>query len=121
MGLKVGLYSGEDKSGLKPFLAGTVDVLVGSSPVGTGLDGLQTVCDRLIMVSLPWTGAEYEQIIGRIRRQGSAFDRVEIIVPQVTLDHAGDTWSWDRGHPAAIQYKRTQSDCALDGHIPETV
>ena len=121
MGFKVALYTGSDKSGLEPFLKGEVDILIGSRPVGTGLDGLQSVCDRLIMVSLPWTGAEYEQIVGRIRRQGSAFGQVEVILPQVTLDHDGDTWSWDKGRMACIQYKRTLSDCAVDGHIPETV
>jgi hypothetical protein len=46
---------------------------------------------------------------------------VEIIVPQVTLDYEGDTWSWDKGRWALIQYKHTLSDCALDGTIPETV
>jgi hypothetical protein len=59
-GFKVGLYTGEDKSGLEPFKARAVDVLIGSRPVGTGLDGLQKVCDRIVMLSLPWTSAEYE-------------------------------------------------------------
>jgi hypothetical protein len=67
----VGLYTGSDKSGLRPFLERRVDVLIGSKPVGTGLDGSQMVCDRIIMVSLPWTSAEQEQIEGRVRRQGS--------------------------------------------------
>jgi len=117
----VGLYTGGDKSGLDPFLNGQADILIGTRPVGTGLDGLQRVCNRLIMLCLPWTSAEYEQIVGRIRRQGSAFEEVEIIVPQVTLDYEGDTWSWDKGRWALIQYKHTLSDCALDGTIPETV
>jgi hypothetical protein len=113
------VYTGTDKSGLGGFLSGDIDVLVASSPVGTGLDGLQTVCNRLVMLCLPWTSAEYEQIIGRIRRQGGVFGEVEIIVPQVLLDHDGDSWSWDRGRLALIHYKRTLSDCALDGAIPE--
>jgi hypothetical protein len=121
MGLRVGLYTGTDKSGLDDVLSGRVEVLIGSSPVGTGLDGLQRVCDRLIMLCLPWTGAEYEQIIGRIRRQGGAFGKVDIIIPEVLLEHGGDTWSWDRGRLAMIQYKQTLSDCAVDGYIPETV
>jgi hypothetical protein len=70
---------------------------------------------------LPWTSAEYEQVIGRIRRQGSAFGSVSEIVPQVVLDHEGDQWSWDKGRMATIQYKRTLSDCAVDGNIPEAV
>src|SRR5206468_8452059 len=120
IGLRVGLYTGADKSGLTDFLKGRVDVLLASSPVGTGLDGLQEVCNRLIFLSLPWTAAEYEQIIGRLRRQGSRFGEVTIIVPQVVLDYDGRAWSWDRQRLAVIHYKKTLSDCALDGHIPET-
>jgi hypothetical protein len=121
LGFKVGLYTGEDKSGLEPFRARAVDVLIGSRLVGTGLDGLQRVCDQIVMLSLPWTSAEYEQVIGRIRRQGSAFGSVSEIVPQVVLDHEGEQWSWDKGRMATIQYKRTLSDCAVDGNIPEAV
>jgi hypothetical protein len=98
-----------------------VDILLASRPVGTGLDGLQAVCRRLVFLSLPWTSAEYEQIIGRLRRQGGRFGEVEIVIPQVVLDHDGDTWSWDRGRMEVIRYKRTLSDCVLDGAIPETV
>jgi SAM-dependent methyltransferase len=39
----------------------------------------------------------------------------------VVLDHEGDQWSWDKGRIATIQYKRTLSDCAVDGNIPQTV
>src|SRR5215210_2434218 len=45
-GWKVGFYTGEDKSGLDGFLEGDVDVLIGSSAIGTGVDGLQRVCNR---------------------------------------------------------------------------
>jgi hypothetical protein len=38
--------------------------------VATGVDGLQQVCNRLIINVLPWTHAEFEQLIGRIYRQG---------------------------------------------------
>jgi len=119
MGLSVGIYTGSQKSGLADFLAGRVDVLVGSKPLSTGLDGLQTVCDRVVMLSLPWTGAEYEQIIGRLVRQGSRFKRVEVIVPQVVLDVQGDRWSWDHGRVACIQFKQTLAACVVDRDIPE--
>ncbi len=118
-GFKVGLFTGEDKSGLELFKKGKVDVLIGSVPVGTGVDGLQYVCNRMIVVSLPWTSAEYEQLIGRLYRQGSAFDKVEVIVPQVVLEHNGDIWSWDRMRMNRIQYKKTLADAAMDGVIPE--
>jgi hypothetical protein len=119
LGYRVGLYTGADKSGLQPFLDRRADVLIGSQPVGTGLDGLQTVCDRIVILSLPWTSAEYEQIVGRVRRQGSAFSRVSVVVPQVVLEHKGAEWSWDVGRMRTIEFKRTLSDCALDGHVPE--
>jgi superfamily II DNA or RNA helicase len=118
-GFKVGLFTGEDKSGLDLFKKGKVDVLIGSVPVGTGVDGLQYICNRMIVVSLPWTSAEYEQLIGRLYRQGSAFDKVEVIIPQVVLEHNGDVWSWDKMRMHRIQYKKTLADAALDGVIPQ--
>jgi superfamily II DNA or RNA helicase len=121
LGYTTGLYTGDDKTGLEDFLSGRADVLIGSKPVGTGLDGLQTRCDQIVMLSLPWTSAEYEQIIGRVRRQGSAFGSWRIVVPQVTLEHEGDVWSWDGRRMDTIRFKRTLSDCALDGKIPEVV
>lgn len=117
-GFKVGLFTGGDKSGLDLFKKGKVDVLIGSVPVGTGVDGLQYVCNRMIVVSLPWTSAEYEQLIGRLYRQGSAFDKVEVIIPQVVLEYNGDVWSWDKMRMHRIQYKKTLADAALDGVIP---
>lgn len=120
-GLSVGRYTGSDKSGLDEFLAGNIDVLVGSSPVGTGLDGLQKVARRIIVLCLPWTSAEFEQIIGRIRRQGSIFKKVEVIIPQVMFHINEETWSWDQIRMSAIEHKRTLSDCVLDGRLPETI
>jgi hypothetical protein len=89
---------GNPKSGFHRFCQGKVDVLIGTRPLGTGVDGLQKVCNRLVMLVLPWTGAEYEQTVGRIRRQGSTFTHVEIILPQVLL-----------GVPVAIGQKPTLS------------
>ena len=49
------------------------------------------VYDRLIIASLPWTHAEYEQLVGRIYRQKSSFTKVEVIILQVILEHHGQT------------------------------
>ena len=65
------------------FLDGDLDVLIASSTVGTGVDGLQHVCNRLIINSLPWTHEEYEQLKGRIYRQGQKNESVEIIIPLI--------------------------------------
>ena len=118
-GLTTGLYTGEDKSGLDDFLSGAVDVLIDSAPIGTGVDGLQRVCNRLIFLSVPSTAAEFEQVVGRLHRQGSAFDKVEVAIPQVVLrDGRGREWSWDKDRYRVISSKRTLADAALDGVIP---
>jgi superfamily II DNA or RNA helicase len=118
-GFRVAAYNGEDKSGVDLFKRRKVDVLVGSSALGTGVDGLQYVCDRLIVVSLPWTSAGYEQLLGRVYRQGSAFHNVEVFIPQVVLRNGTDEWSWDRQRLARIHYKKTLADAAVDGIVPE--
>ena len=69
-GWKVSVFSGEDKSGFDEFLNGNTDVLIATSCIGTGVDGLQNVCDRIIINTLPWTNAEFEQLKGRVYRQG---------------------------------------------------
>lgn len=123
LGLRVRHFTGRERSAIEEFVrdyrSNRADVLIGSAPVGTGVDGLQFVLDRLIFITLPWSHAEYEQIVGRLWRQGSAFDKVEVIIPQVTLreERAGQ-WSWDDLRLRCIEYKQTLADAALDGVIP---
>jgi superfamily II DNA or RNA helicase len=116
---RVAAFNGEDKSGLELFKKREVDVLIGSSALGTGVDGLQYVCNRLIVACLPWTSAGYEQLLGRIYRQGSTFHDVEVFIPQVVLRNRTDEWSWDRQRLARIRYKKTLADAAVDGAVPE--
>ena len=118
-GFRVGTFNGEDKSGLELFKRREVDVLIGSSALGTGVDGLQYVCNRLIVSCLPWTSAGYEQLLGRVYRQGSTFHDVEVFIPQVVLRNGADEWSWDRQRLARIRYKKTLADAAVDGVVPE--
>jgi Helicase conserved C-terminal domain len=118
-GFRVAACNGEDKSGVDLFKRHEVDVLIGSSALGTGVDGLQYVCDRLIVASLPWTSAGYEQLLGRVYRQGSAFHNVEIFIPQIVLRNGTEEWSWDRLRLARIHYKKTLADAAVDGFVPE--
>jgi len=70
----------------------------------------------MIFLSLPWTFAAYEQIIGRIYRQGSKADCVEIVVPQVLT--TSSTTSYDTIRWGLICSKRTLAECATDGVIP---
>lgn len=123
MGLGVRLFTGKERTTVEDFVrdfhAGTADVLIGSAPVGTGVDGLQYVLNRIVFISLPWSHAEYEQIVGRLWRQGSAFEKVEVIIPQVILNDGLDNrWSWDEQRLRCIEFKETLADAAVDGIIP---
>lgn len=118
-GLKAGLYTGDDKTGLEGFLHGDVDVLIGSSAIGTGVDGLQHVCDQLIINVLPWTHAEYEQLVGRVYRQGQRSNRVQVVIPTTFAVVNGERWSYCDSKLARIHFKKSIADAAVDGAVPE--
>ncbi len=121
-GLRVGMLTGDtDNTDLKEFLAehGKVDVLIASSRIATGVNGLQYVCRKLIINALPWTNAEYEQLVGRLFRQGSKFDKVEVIIPVTFAMVNGQRWSYCESKLQRIQYKKSIADAAVDGVVPE--
>lgn len=121
-GLRVGMLTGDtDDTDLKQFLDkdGVVDVLIASSRVGTGVNGLQYVCQKLIINALPWTNAEYEQLVGRLFRQGSRFDKVEVIIPVTFAIVNGQRWSYCESKLHRLQYKKSIADAAVDGVVPE--
>ena len=99
-----------------------VDILIGSSTIGTGVDGLQYVCDNLIYLTLPWTSAAKQQIDGRVIRQNSNYEKVKIIIPQVVyhalVDGMEKTWSYDYYRLDIINNKKTLMDCVMDGVNP---
>lgn len=116
-GYRVGLYTGDDKSGLDAFKRGSVNVLIATSAIATGVDGLQHVCDRLVINALPWTAAEFEQLRGRLWRQGQSSKRVEVIIPRTGAEIHGQHWSWCPPGPASL--KASLADAAVDGSVPE--
>ena len=120
-GFRVGLYTGgTGDEGLEEFLAGgDVDVLIASSRVSTGVDGLQHVCNKLIINCLPWTRAEYEQLRGRLWRQGSAFDQVSVVIPVTYAHVGGQRWSYCESKLLRLAYKKSIADAAVDGVVPE--
>ena len=116
-GWRVGQYTGEQKAGLEQFQAGEIDVLIGSRAVGTGVDGLQHCANKLIIASAPWTAAAYEQLVGRLVRQGQE-KQVEVVFP-LTYAEVGDTeWSWCQSRLNRIRYKKSMADAAVDGIVP---
>jgi hypothetical protein len=118
-GWKVGFYTGEDKSGLEGFLNGKIDVLIGSSAIGTGVDGLQHVCNQLIVNVLPWTHAEFEQLKGRIYRQGQTRDTVKMVIPLTYATVNSQRWSWCDSKMQRLKFKKSIADAAVDGIVPE--
>lgn len=118
-GYRVGYFTGEMKDGLDEFRDGRLDVLIGSSAVGTGVDGLQQVCSQLIINVLPWTNAEYEQLIGRIWRQGQSESQVKVVIPVTFAEIDGTRWSYCDTKLRRIQYKKSIADAAVDGAVPE--
>lgn len=106
---------------LDEFIRGRTDVLVASVQcAGTGVDGLQTVCNRAIFFQLPWTSTEFEQTIGRLDRDGTDFDHIDVYVPltDVALPD-GERWSWCRSKLDRIESKRDIAKAAVDGEIPD--
>lgn len=115
------LTGGTDDTDLKEFLKsdGKVDVLIASSRIGTGVNGLQYVCRKLIINSLPWTNAEYEQLVGRLYRQGSRFDNVRVVIPITFAVVKGQRWSYCESKLHRLEYKKSIADAAVDGVVPE--
>ncbi|MCG8553997.1 MAG: methyltransferase domain-containing protein [Proteobacteria bacterium] len=121
-GLRPGLFTGKsDDSALAEFKKpnGQVDVLIASSRVSTGVDGLQYVCNKLIINSLPWTNAEYEQLRARVWRQGSKFEKVQVVIPVTFAYVNGERWSYCESKLHRLEYKKSIADAAVDGVVPE--
>jgi hypothetical protein len=138
-GLRVGRYTGGDgnKAGLAQFTGiswtdgvphhlsedGQVDVLIGSSALSIGTDGLQAVADKLVFLCLPWTAAEYEQVIGRLHRTGQTGVSVEVVALRDNVDAGEDSngglWSWGGRMLDIIQHKQTVANAAVDGRMPD--
>jgi len=90
-------------------------VLIVFRPISVGVDGLQHICNRLIINALPWTNARYQQLLGRLVRKGQIRDVVHVYLVKASIGgYQYDDLKWKR-----IQFKRTLADCAVDGTLPE--
>ena len=115
-------YTGEEDNNTreynkKKFIKKEADILLATSPVSTGVNGLQEVSNKIIVISYPWTGAEWEQLIGRINRQGSHFDSVTIIHINVFISTNTGEWNYDKRRWNIIKNKKTLSDVVVDGKL----
>lgn len=112
-GYSYALFTGEMKD-LQRFKNGKAQVLIASRPISVGVDELQYECNRLIFNTLPYTHAQYEQLIGRLDRIGQDKD-VDVFVIKASIGGFpyDEEIKWKR-----IQFKRSLADCAIDGTLP---
>ena len=65
---------------------------------------------KIIVNILPWTNAEYEQLKGRVFRQGQT-KPVEIVIPITNLNINGEEKSWCKSRLSRIKFKKTGLYC----------
>jgi hypothetical protein len=115
-GYKFAEYTGDSKE-LSSFINKTAQVLIASRPISVGVDGLQDVCHNLIINTLPWTNAQFKQLIGRLHRFGQRNNVVNVHIIKASVARtAYDEKKWVR-----IENKRTLADAAVDGRFPKHI
>ena len=77
LGVKHSIVTGktpkpEKEQIIRSFLAGHVDVLIGTATLATGTDGMDKVCDTLVILDDTDDDALRRQLIGRILPRGAA-------------------------------------------------
>ncbi len=128
--IKFSVYTGEDKEAaeegfkdsLDEFIKGETKVLVASIQcAGTGIDGLQSVCNNAIFFQLPWTSTEFEQSIGRLDRDGTNFESINVYLPMTNINLSnGEKWSWCQSKLDRIESKKDIAKAAVDGEMPNS-
>jgi ERCC4-related helicase len=127
-GFRVGTFTGQTdgKEGLvkkteqkgvytNPFQNGDIDVLIASSPIAEGIDGLQKICNTIIFNGVTWTYARYEQIVGRIVRTGQTNEDVYLyhILSRI------EDYDFDKRIKVDRMFQKEMLQmCVLDGQIP---
>lgn len=94
------------------------DIILASHPIAVGVDGLQKVCNNMVILSLPWTDSDFKQLTGRIYRKNSNFDRVNICIPMVRFSQVNMT-GYDDKVWNSIQTKGVYGDACLNGEFPD--
>lgn len=86
------------------------------------------MADLRAFAVLPWTEANYRQVVGRLHRQGQSSKEVDVVIPLTYAElgpvvnvvgvEAGHTeYSWCKTRLATIRYKRSLADTAVDGEV----
>lgn len=73
-------YSGGDDGDLRAEIAAGRPIVLSLRAYGTGFDGLQRTYRRALVTNLPSSGDAWEQLVGRLHRQGQEADEVSFEV-----------------------------------------
>jgi hypothetical protein len=131
-GHRVGVHTGEEKllvhghaNAVEAFKAGALDVLLASiNTVSTGVDGLQNVSNNLVIACMPWTAADYLQVIARLARSGQD-QLVRVVIPTTHINYDDEElgpaqWSFCGYRASIIACKQRLMDAVMDGLVPES-
>ena len=119
---QIGILTGNSKEGLDEFKNDANKKVLIMSPTSMyGIDGLQNVCSRMIIASLPWTTA-LDQVIGRLARKGQS-KPVEVIIPSVRIQLDDGTYlpDYDLMKMNIIESRQRIADAFLNGGSLENV
>lgn len=109
-----GSESGTQKERAKQsFINGESELMIISLRSGAGLDGLQHVCDTVVIGELDWSPKVHEQLIGRINRPGQ---KNAVMAIYITVETGSDPVIID-----LLGLKNSQSTGIIDPtlQIPE--
>jgi len=131
-GHRVGVHTGEEKlpvyghdNAVEAFKAGDLDVLLASiNTISTGVDGLQNVSNNLVIACMPWTAADYLQVIARLARSGQEHP-VRVVIPTTYINYVDDElgpaqWSFCGYRAGIIACKQRLMDAVMDGLVPDS-
>ncbi len=106
---------------LARYLRKEVDVLVCSSTLGEGVNGLHKVGSRVVVLSPPWTDGAYEQLVGRWLRKGQSQDVEVVMTLAWWRGDDGQRHSLDVDRLATIKHRGALADAVLDGALPDRI
>jgi hypothetical protein len=106
---------------LARYLRKEVDILVCSSTLGEGVNGLHKVGSRVVVLSPPWTDGAYEQLVGRWLRKGQSQDVEVVMTLAWWRGDDGQRHSLDVDRLATIKHRGALADAVLDGALPERI
>lgn len=128
LNLSACIYSGnyketdDGKKSICEFIKGNKDVLIGTKSIGTGVNNLQKVSNRVILHTIPSVWADMHQLIGRFDRQGSNFieEGVDVFIPMVVFYlKNGKTTSFDKRRWNMAMCRKIKDDITKGGHLEE--